>query len=172
MHPPLPVARPAMTSIMASVMTSMTRRRQRSLRIGLLWLAGLGVMTGSANALALAEPLPAAPLPTPTSSVPSAQSAQSAPLPAAAQALRTRSLAASCAQCHGTDGQSVAGSLLPALAGMAAPALQAQMLAFRDGSRPASVMTQLARGFSDAQIEQLADFFAAQPPSTPAKDPS
>jgi sulfide dehydrogenase cytochrome subunit len=38
-----------------------------------------------------------------------------------------------------------------------------QLREFRDGSRPATVMTQIARGFSDAQLQRLAAFFAAQP---------
>ena len=78
-------------------------------------------------------------------------------------ALRTRSLAAQCAQCHGTDGRAPAGAQPPALAGMPAATLTAQMQAFRSGSRPSTVMQQLARGFSDAQVEQLARYFAAQP---------
>ena len=80
-----------------------------------------------------------------------------------AQALRSRGLAATCAQCHGTDGHAVAGAVLPGLAGLPATYLTEQMQGFRSGARPTTVMTQLARGFSDAQIDQLARFFAAQP---------
>jgi cytochrome c553 len=36
------------------------------------------------------------------------------------------------------------------------------MRAFRDGKRPATVMHQIAKGYSDAQIESLAAWFAAQ----------
>lgn len=79
------------------------------------------------------------------------------------QALRTRSLAASCAQCHGTDGHALAGASVPGLAGLPAGYVIEQMSAFKSGARPATVMDQLARGYSDAQIEQLARFFAAQP---------
>ena len=78
------------------------------------------------------------------------------------QALYTRALAASCAQCHGTDGHVVAGSGLPPLAGMPRDEMLAKLRAFQAGSVPATVMTQLARGFSEAQLRQLADFFAAQ----------
>jgi sulfide dehydrogenase cytochrome subunit len=79
------------------------------------------------------------------------------------QALRLRSLAATCAPCHGTDGHAVAGAALPGLAGMPAGYFSEQMSGFKSGARPATVMTQLARGFSAAQIEQMARFFAAQP---------
>jgi cytochrome c553 len=78
------------------------------------------------------------------------------------QTLYARALAASCAQCHGTDGHAVAGSAIPALARMPRGTLLAKMRAFQAGTVPATVMTQLARGFSDAQLQQLADFFAAQ----------
>lgn len=76
--------------------------------------------------------------------------------------LYTRSLAATCANCHGTDGRAAAGSSLPSIAGQERSYLVAQLKAFRDGSRPATVMHQLTKGYKDAQIEQLADYFAAQ----------
>jgi cytochrome c553 len=81
-----------------------------------------------------------------------------------AAALNTRSLAASCSACHGTDGRAIAGSAVPGLAGMAAGQLVERLKAFQRGERPSTVMQQIARGYSDAQIERLAAFFAAQVP--------
>ena len=78
-------------------------------------------------------------------------------------ALRIRSLAAQCAQCHGTDGRALPGAEVPGLAGLPAAYFVEQMKAFRAGSRPSSVMQQLAKGFSDAQVDQLARYFAGQP---------
>lgn len=78
------------------------------------------------------------------------------------QALYTRSLAATCANCHGTNGKVVDGSSVPSLAGLDRNHLAAQMRAFKSGARPATVMHQIAKGYSDAQIETLAVFFAAQ----------
>jgi len=78
------------------------------------------------------------------------------------EALYQRSMAASCAQCHGTDGRSAPGSAVPALAGMPRDQLATQLKAFKTGSRPSTVMGQLAKGFSDAQLEQLADYFSRQ----------
>ena len=78
------------------------------------------------------------------------------------QQLRMRSLAASCAQCHGTDGRAPAGSIVPGLAGRPAAETVQQLLAFKAGSQPATVMTQLAKGYSDEQIRRLAAYFAAQ----------
>ena len=95
----------------------------------------------------------------------SAANAQTAPAQPAdgPAALRTRSLAAQCAQCHGTDGRALTGAEVPGLAGLPAGYITEQMKAFRSGSRTASVMPQLAKGFSDAQIDRLARYFAGQP---------
>jgi cytochrome subunit of sulfide dehydrogenase len=38
----------------------------------------------------------------------------------------------------------------------------AQMKAFQTGARPATIMHQLAKGYSDQQIDQIAAYFAAQ----------
>lgn len=81
---------------------------------------------------------------------------------AAQEALYVKGLAASCASCHGTAGQAVAGSANAALAGLDKDYLVAQMKAFKSGARPATVMHQLAKGYSDAQIESMAAYFAAQ----------
>ena len=72
-----------------------------------------------------------------------------------------RSLAATCASCHGTDGRSVTQEVA-SLAGLPKEHIVAQMKAFRDGTRPATVMHQLAKGYSDAQIDAMAAWFAAQ----------
>ena len=89
------------------------------------------------------------------------------PLQASAQnqdALYLRSLVATCANCHGTDGRAASGSMMPTLAGMPRDYLSTQLKAFKAGTRPSTIMTQLAKGYSDAQIEQLAAYFSAQKP--------
>lgn len=78
------------------------------------------------------------------------------------QALYVSSLAATCANCHGTSGKPADGSSLPRLAGMPREQMAAQLMAFRAGTRPATIMHQITKGYSDAQISQLADYFAAQ----------
>ncbi len=88
-----------------------------------------------------------------------------ASLPTAAQdaaALRLNALAATCANCHGTMGRAVEGASVPGLAALPAAYIVEQMKAFKAGTRPATVMHQLAKGYSDAQIDQLAAYFAAQ----------
>ncbi len=77
-------------------------------------------------------------------------------------ALYVKSLAATCAACHGTYGSASAGSGVPALAGMPRDYIIAQMAAFKAGTRPATIMHQLSKGYSDAQIAQMATYFAAQ----------
>ena len=78
-----------------------------------------------------------------------------------ASSLNQRSLAATCANCHGSDGRTLEGSAIPALAGMPREYLISQMKAFKEGTREATVMHQLAKGYSDAQIESIASYFAA-----------
>ena len=79
-----------------------------------------------------------------------------------AAALRVSALAATCANCHGTLGRAVEGAAVPGLAGMPAVYMVEQLKAFKAGTRPATVMHQLAKGYSDAQVDQLAAYFAAQ----------
>lgn len=78
-------------------------------------------------------------------------------------ALYVRSLAATCANCHGTNGRAVQGSAVTSLAGMPRDTMLQQLKAFRDGTRPATVMHQITKGFSDPQLQQIATYFAAQP---------
>ena len=78
-----------------------------------------------------------------------------------ATALRTKALAATCANCHGTLGRAVDGAAVPGLAGLPASYMVEQLKAFKAGTRPATVMQQLAKGFSDAQIDQIAAYYAA-----------
>jgi len=79
-----------------------------------------------------------------------------------ARSLRTRSLAATCAHCHGTDGRAVANEPFKRLAGQPRDQLLALLMAFRAGERPATVMQQLARGFSPEQLDEIAGYLAAQ----------
>lgn len=78
---------------------------------------------------------------------------------ASADALQVRSMAASCAGCHGTDG--VAQEGMESLTGQSKEALLKKLLEFKTGTKPATVMHQLSRGYSDEQLEQLASYFAA-----------
>ena len=81
--------------------------------------------------------------------------------PAGAQDAATRNMASACAICHGTDGRAATKDVVP-LAGLPATHIASQMRAFRDGQRPATVMHQIAKGYTDQQIDALAAWFAAQ----------
>ncbi len=83
------------------------------------------------------------------------------------QQLRQRALAANCAHCHGTDGQALAGEAMPALAGQPRDRLLEQLLAFRSGQRPATVMHQISRGYTPQQLDDLATYFAGQKAADP-----
>lgn len=94
-----------------------------------------------------------------------ALAALAAPVAAApdAAALRVAALAATCANCHGTQGRAVPGSVVPGLAGAPAGFVLDQLKAFRSGAKPATVMHQIAKGYSDAQLDALATYFANRP---------
>ena len=86
-----------------------------------------------------------------------------ATLPAFAQDTQGRNLVSSCAICHGTEGRvTTRDSPLIPLAGLPRDHIATQMRAFRDGKRPATVMHQIAKGYTDPQIDALAAWFAAQ----------
>jgi cytochrome subunit of sulfide dehydrogenase len=87
------------------------------------------------------------------------------PTLAAAQAdmRAARYLASNCANCHGTTGTAVGA--MPSLAGQNKAILVEQMRQFRDGKRPATVMHQIAKGYTDQQIELIAEYFSQQKPA-------
>lgn len=82
-------------------------------------------------------------------------------LGAAQESTAVKSLAATCANCHGTDGRSVTTDV-PTLAGRPQQEIAASLRAFKSGTKPATVMHQLAKGYTDPQIDALAAYFAAQ----------
>lgn len=76
--------------------------------------------------------------------------------------LHTRALAATCAHCHGTEGRAVQGEAMIRLAGLQEDFILSQLLAFRTGQRPATIMHQITRGYSQEQLAEVAKYFAAQ----------
>jgi cytochrome c553 len=85
-------------------------------------------------------------------------------LPAVAQdAHLGRNLAATCANCHGTNGQA-RGEMKP-LAGMSAGKIVALLADYKSGAQPATIMHQIAKGYTDEQIKLVAAYFAAQQPA-------
>jgi len=77
-------------------------------------------------------------------------------------ALQVRSLAASCAACHGTAGVAQPG--MAGLAGASKEALLQKMRDFKSGKTAATLMPQIAKGYSDAQLDALAGYFSSLKP--------
>ena len=77
-----------------------------------------------------------------------------------AQVNQIKVWAAACANCHGTDGRAEPGGI--SLAGQSQADLLQKMLAFKNGQRPATIMHQISKGYSDEQLSQIAAYFAAQ----------
>ncbi|WP_396436045.1 c-type cytochrome [Limnohabitans sp.] len=75
--------------------------------------------------------------------------------------LHARSMAASCSGCHGTNGNAMPG--MASLAGVPKEITTQKMLDYKAGRVPAAtIMHQLAKGYSDEQIAAIAGYFAAQ----------
>ena len=81
-------------------------------------------------------------------------------LASAQDATQVRLLASNCANCHGTDGKSQGGT--PTLSGQPKAKIVEMLQEFKAGKRPATIMHQLSKGYSDAEIDALAAYFAAQ----------
>jgi cytochrome c553 len=80
--------------------------------------------------------------------------------PVAPPSTHARALAATCTTCHTRGGAGLAA--IAPLDGRAADGIASAMRAFRSGERTGTVMPQLARGYTDADIDALAQWFAAQ----------
>lgn len=72
-----------------------------------------------------------------------------------------RDLSASCAACHGTQGRTTGE--IPSLAGVDRDTILDRLGAFRTGTRSATVMHQHAKGYTEAELALIADYFSAQP---------
>ena len=88
--------------------------------------------------------------------------ALAAPLAMAQDAHLARNLAATCANCHGTNG--AARGEMKVLAGVKADTLIAMMADYKSGAQPATIMHQISKGYTDEQIKLIAGYFAAQQP--------
>ena len=104
-------------------------------------------------ALALAAPWAAA-------SAQPATPAVAPVLPAGFSVQNVAVLAGTCANCHGTDGKAQRPSI--ALAGYPADRLVSTLKEFKEGKRTATIMHQIAKGYTDEQVRLIASYFAAQ----------
>lgn len=79
---------------------------------------------------------------------------------ASSDPLQVRSWAAACASCHGTNGQAQTGN--EPLAGGNKDEMLKKLLDFKRGAKPATIMHQLSKGYTDEQLAAIAGWFAAQ----------
>ena len=127
-----------------------------ALRNVLIWtlMVALGATLITSLAVkAIAQTAPKAAAPTPPAVTPATNPA---PVPAS-------TMAHSCAACHGTNGQLGDEYFMP-LAGMPVQQFVATMADFREGKRAATLMGHVARGFTDADLKAMGEFFAAVKP--------
>jgi len=82
---------------------------------------------------------------------------------AAGDAAAGKAKSAACAGCHGADGNSVVPTF-PKLAGQHAAYIDASLKAFKSGARANPIMKGQAAGLSDADMANLAAFYAGQTP--------
>lgn len=69
-----------------------------------------------------------------------------------------------CFSCHGAQGVSK-GVPIPSLTGLSADKLYEQLVAFKTGQRPATLMNRIAKGYSDEELKLIADYLANSKPT-------
>jgi len=70
-------------------------------------------------------------------------------------------LASTCGACHGPNGSSY-GPASPSIAGINAEYMIDTMTAFKSGERHSTIMSRIAKGYSDDEIKAIAKYLAAQ----------
>jgi len=98
------------------------------------------------------------PAPSATSATPAAAPAAVVVTPPAAPPTpaAVKNMVSNCFSCHGTDGRS-AGSI-PSLTGINAQQALVVLKGFKSGELPATVMTRHAKGYTDAELEAIANY--------------
>lgn len=67
-------------------------------------------------------------------------------------------LSNSCAGCHGTDGKSPGA--IPSINGKTAKFITQSLTEFRTGTKPSTVMGRHVKGYSDEEINLIAEYFS------------
>lgn len=65
-------------------------------------------------------------------------------------------LAATCANCHGTNGNGVVGASIPLINTFTSEQMLTQLQAYKNGSREGTIMPQLTKGYTDEQLQTIA----------------
>ena len=82
-----------------------------------------------------------------------------APRPSAAEELKGEALADACTSCHGIGGRS--RGAIPSINGLSKAAFIQALRAYRAQTKSATIMNRIARAYSDADIDALADYFTS-----------
>ena len=90
---------------------------------------------------------------------------------AAGDAAAGKAASATCAGCHGADGNSV-NPEWPKLSGQGAAYIVKQLHNFKDGDRKNATMAPMAMGLSDQDMDNLAAYYSTQTMSQGAADKS
>lgn len=88
----------------------------------------------------------------------------------AADPAKGKTLSATCAACHGADGNSV-NPVWPKLAGQHAKYLYKQLTDFKDGNRSNAQMSPMAASLSDEDMADIAAYFSSQKTKRGAANP-
>lgn len=73
--------------------------------------------------------------------------------------LQVQVWAASCMACHGPEGRAEGTGLT--IGGRPAQDLLVKLLAYKNGTLPATIMHQHAKGYSDKELGLIAEYFAS-----------
>ena len=73
-----------------------------------------------------------------------------------ADQLYKRSLAATCANCHGTNGKGVVDGGMPLINNLTSQEMLTKLKAYKGGTLEGTIMPQLAKGYTDDQLETIA----------------
>jgi cytochrome c553 len=68
--------------------------------------------------------------------------------------------ASSCSGCHAAGAK--VDTAVPRLSGRSAAEIVTQMQAFKSRQKPSTVMDRIAKGFTDAEVQAIADWYARQ----------
>jgi cytochrome c553 len=75
--------------------------------------------------------------------------------------------AQACLACHGLGGNST-DSAIPSIAGQPAQFISTALFMYREGNRKDPLMSPMASGLSNADMNELAAYFASQRPAAPS----
>jgi cytochrome c553 len=82
-----------------------------------------------------------------------------APRLASAEELKGEALADACTSCHGIGGRS--HGAIPSISGLSKDAFVQDLKAYRAQTKTATIMNRIARAYSDADIDALAEYFTS-----------